>query len=98
MNVNVGTQWEKFIAENVQSGRYLSASEVIREGLRLLQEREQLRLARLERVTKAVNEGIRQLDRGKHVELDRQGIKKHLAGVKTRGRRRIAKKSAGGKS
>ncbi|CDZ40758.1 type II toxin-antitoxin system ParD family antitoxin [Neorhizobium galegae] len=40
MNVSIGPRWEKFIEEAVQDGRYGSASDVVREGLRLVQERE----------------------------------------------------------
>lgn len=40
MNVSIGPRWEKFIEEAVQDGRYGSASEVVREGLRLVEERE----------------------------------------------------------
>lgn len=40
MNVSVGDRWESFVAAAVKSGRYGSASEVVREGLRLVEERE----------------------------------------------------------
>jgi antitoxin ParD1/3/4 len=40
MNVSVGPRWERFVEEAVESGRYGSASEVVREGLRLVEERE----------------------------------------------------------
>jgi antitoxin ParD1/3/4 len=40
MNVSVGARWEGFVEEAVRSGRYGSASEVVREGLRLVEERE----------------------------------------------------------
>ena len=40
MNVSVGKRWEEFIDALVKSGRYASATEVIREGLRLVEERE----------------------------------------------------------
>jgi len=40
MNVSVGNRWESFIEAMVKDGRYGSASEVVREGLRLVEERE----------------------------------------------------------
>ena len=40
MNVSIGERWEVFVAEAVRSGRYGSASEVVREGMRLVEERE----------------------------------------------------------
>lgn len=40
MNVSIGPRWEDFVNEIVESGRFSSASEVVREGLRLVEERE----------------------------------------------------------
>lgn len=40
MNVSLGDRWERFVENTVRSGRYGSASEVVREGLRLVEERE----------------------------------------------------------
>jgi len=40
MNVSIGERWEAFVERAVKSGRYSSASEVVREGLRLVEERE----------------------------------------------------------
>ncbi len=40
MNVSIGERWEGFVESAVKSGRYSSASEVVREGLRLVEERE----------------------------------------------------------
>ena len=40
MNVSVGSRWEEFVETVVKEGRYGSASEVVREGLRLVEERE----------------------------------------------------------
>ena len=40
MNVSIGERWEGFVEKIVREGRYGSASEVVREGLRLVEERE----------------------------------------------------------
>ena len=40
MNVSIGERWESFVDTVLKSGRYGSASEVVREGLRLVEERE----------------------------------------------------------
>jgi antitoxin ParD1/3/4 len=40
MNVSVGKHWEQFIDDLVKSGRYGSASEVIRDGLRRVEQQE----------------------------------------------------------
>lgn len=40
MNVSIGDRWERFVEQAVKAGRYGSASEVVREGLRLVEERE----------------------------------------------------------
>ena len=40
MNVSIGERWEAFVDRVVREGRYGSASEVVREGLRLVEERE----------------------------------------------------------
>lgn len=40
MNVSIGPRWQEFVDGVVRDGRYGSASEVVREGLRLVEERE----------------------------------------------------------
>lgn len=54
MNVSVGANWEAFIASLVKEGRYASATEIMREGLRLVQEREEKRKALRETIERAV--------------------------------------------
>lgn len=44
----VGKHYENFIQDPIASGRYATAGEVMREGLRLVEEGEQLRAAKLE--------------------------------------------------
>jgi antitoxin ParD1/3/4 len=45
MNVSIGERWQGFVERMVSGGRYGSASEVVREGLRLVEEREAKLLA-----------------------------------------------------
>jgi antitoxin ParD1/3/4 len=54
----LGSQLSLFVDDLVAAGRYNSKSEVVRQGLRLLQEREQLRQIKLDEVRKAFQEGI----------------------------------------
>jgi antitoxin ParD1/3/4 len=68
MNVNLGTVFDKFIAELLKSGMYQSQSEVVREGLRLLKEREELRKLRLAELRKEIAIGSAEADRGEFVE------------------------------
>ena len=53
----VGEYFEHFIKNQLEGGRYSSASEVVREGLRLLEEQEQQRQLRILELRKAVEEG-----------------------------------------
>jgi len=64
MNISLTPELEQMVDDKVRSGRYASASEVIREGLRLLEEREQLKQQRLSEVRRKIDHGIEQLDRG----------------------------------
>lgn len=64
MNVSLTPEFDRFVAEQVDSGRYRSASEVVRAALRLLQQREAEHEARLDVLRKALREGIEELERG----------------------------------
>lgn len=64
MNVSLTPELERLVQEKVQSGRYASVSEVIREGLRLLEEQDELRQQRLSQVRGKIDRGIEQLDQG----------------------------------
>jgi antitoxin ParD1/3/4 len=54
----IGRHYEDMLRELVTSGRYASASEVLRDGLRLVEEREQMRKAKLEALRDAIREGL----------------------------------------
>jgi antitoxin ParD1/3/4 len=65
-SLTLGAHWEKFVKREVASGRYASASEVIRAALRELEERGK----RLEALRAHLDEGAKQARRGEFVELD----------------------------
>lgn len=68
MNVSLTPELDRFVANKVSSGRYTSASEVVRESLRLLEERDQDRGERLTALNEALTERLASLDRGEHVK------------------------------
>lgn len=67
----LGDHYEKFVRELVESGRYNSASEVLRDGLRLLEDAEVLRKVRTEELKRLIQEG---LDSGDAGPLDMEDI------------------------
>ena len=58
MNVSLTQQLEQFVSEQVRSGRYQSASEVVREGLRLLVTRAETERMKLEALRKMIRESL----------------------------------------
>lgn len=70
MNVSLTPELEQFVHDKVKSGRYLSASEVVREALRLLEERDRLYQAKLAELRQHLVIGIEQADRGELIDDD----------------------------
>jgi len=68
-NVNPTERFDGFIENGVSSGRFSNASEVVREGLRLLEQREQENKAKLKWLRAAVQEGIDDVDGGDYTQL-----------------------------
>lgn len=64
MNISLTPQLEKFVKSKVASGRYGSASEVIREALRLMDEVEKQRHLELEELRREIQLGIDDVERG----------------------------------
>lgn len=58
MNVNLTPQLEELVRAKVDSGMYSSASEVVREALRLMDEQDQLRRARVDELRQEVRKGL----------------------------------------
>jgi antitoxin ParD1/3/4 len=83
MNVSLTPELTQYVQTKVESGLYHSASEVIREGLRLLKEKEQLQAVRLTTLRQDIQQGIDQADQG---EFSQHSI----ADLKAEARRRHA--------
>jgi antitoxin ParD1/3/4 len=67
-NVNLTDALDKFVAANIASGRYENASEVVRAGLRALQEREQAHAEYVAFLRNEAATGFIELDRGDGIE------------------------------
>lgn len=68
MNVSLTPEMEKFVSAKVESGRYNSASEVVREALRLMEERDLARAAQLAGFNRELGRRLETLDRGQRVD------------------------------
>jgi len=70
MNVSLTPELEQFVAAKVESGRYTSASEVVREALRLLEDQDLDRQARLSAFQQELDARIASLDRGEFITME----------------------------
>lgn len=69
-NVVLTDQQHEFVEELVRSGRYQNASEVLREGLRLIEHREREDAAKLAAMTAAADQGWADVAAGRYTDLD----------------------------
>lgn len=89
MNVSLTPELERLVNEKVESGLYQTASEVVREALRLLKERDQAR----EQLRSDVQAGFDQLARGEGRAYNKASGRQLAERIKSRGRATRAKKS-----
>jgi antitoxin ParD1/3/4 len=68
-NINLTDHFDQFVERQVRSGRYSNASEIIREALRLLEEQEQERQAKLKALRQAAKQGFDEIDQGHGIAL-----------------------------
>jgi antitoxin ParD1/3/4 len=88
MNISLTKELENFVDGLVSSGTYYSASEVVRDSLRLLKEQEELKKIRIEELKSEILKGYEQSRRGESKPLD-------IEEIKGEGRRRLAEKRNG---
>jgi len=77
-NINLTEHLDRFVETRVTTGRYGSASEVVREGLRLLEQHEQEDHAKLEWLRKAAQEGFDQIDRRRRRAALMEELDEHI--------------------
>ena len=68
MNVHLTPELETLVQNKVKTGRYNSASEVVREALRLFEQRDRIRELQIQELQKKINEGLASLERGEGVD------------------------------
>jgi antitoxin ParD1/3/4 len=82
MNVSLTPELERLVNDKVASGLYTSASEVVREALRLLKGQDEVRLLSVQELRRDIAVGLDQLDRGQSAALD-------MAAIKAKARKRV---------
>jgi len=87
INVNLTPELEGLIRQKVSSGRYNSASEVVREALRLMEAQDELRALKLQQLRRDIRQGF---ESGSPLPWN-------VAEVKRNGRKRLAARSAASK-
>ena len=86
MNVSLTPQLESYIKQKVATGMYSSVSEVVREALRLLEERDSLQAIKLEALKSDIQQGLDSLENGQGKALD-------IEQIKNRGRQLLNKRN-----
>ena len=86
MNVSLTPELERLINDKVDTGSYQTASEVVREALRLLKQRDE----GLFQLRQDIQAGFAQGERGEYREYDKKSTPRLAARVKARGRKRLA--------
>lgn len=93
MNVSLTPELESMIHSKVQSGLYNSASEVVREALRLLEEQDRIKEMRREDLRREIMKGVEDIKAGRYITLETKEDYDNLAeDIKQGGRQRLAEK------
>jgi antitoxin ParD1/3/4 len=91
-NINLTEHFDHFVKRQISSGRYSNASEIVREALRLLEEEEQERQAKLKAQRKAAKQGFDEIDQGQGIVLkDRKAVKQFITEIEAEVRSKAAK-------
>jgi antitoxin ParD1/3/4 len=80
-NVVLSDHQHELVEELVQSGRYQNASEVLREGLRLVEQRESLEAAKLKALQEAARQGWTDIAAGRYIDLSDNELDSFIASL-----------------
>lgn len=84
MDVSLSPELENYVHDQVRAGAHPTTDEVVSEGLRLLQRRDERRRLRLEELRRMIQVGIDQADRGELEPLDALAILKEVRARRAR--------------
>jgi antitoxin ParD1/3/4 len=91
-NINLTEHLDQFVERQVASGRYSNASEIVRDALRLLEEEEQERKAKLKALRQAAKQGFDEIDQGKGIVLKgKKAVRQFISQIEAEIRARVAK-------
>jgi antitoxin ParD1/3/4 len=90
-NVVLSDHQERLTADLVGSGRYQNASEVMREGLRMIEVREAREAAKLMALLAAARSGFEDLDAGRYRDVDGDGLETAIAGLGRKATDRVSR-------
>jgi antitoxin ParD1/3/4 len=91
-NINLTGHFDRFVERQVSSGRYSNASEMVRVALRLLEQEEDERQAKLKAIRRAAKEGFDEIDQGKGIVLKgKKAVKQFITEIEAEVRSRSAK-------
>lgn len=80
-NVVLSEHQQELVEQLVRSGRYQSASEVLREGLRLIEQRESIEAAKLKALQEAARQGWSDIAAGHYVDLSEDELDHFIASL-----------------
>lgn len=93
-NVVLTDHHEEVIDRLVKSGRYQNASEVLREGLRMIEQREEREVAKLKALREAARVGFADLDEGRFDDVPADRLEDYIGGLGREAAARVSKAGA----